>query len=151
MVADPFGWIGHTLDDRYRALTVAGEGGFGVVYRGHHLGLDVPVAIKCLKVPQSLGDAERDEFERRFTEEGRVLHRLSRASAGVVQALDVGSAVSPRGILTPYLVLEWLEGQSLESEIRERARRGERCWPVAEAVELLTPAARALGGLTRSA
>jgi len=76
MVADPFAWIGHTLDGRYRAIAVAGEGGFGVVYRGHHLALDVPVAIKCLKVSQSLGREERDAFELRFTEEGRVLHRL---------------------------------------------------------------------------
>ena len=145
MGADPFEWVGHTLDGRYQALSVAGEGGFGVVYRGHHLSLDVPVAIKCLKVPQSLGRDERAAFEKRFAEEGRVLHRLSRASANVVQALDVGSTESPNGSWTPYLVLEWLEGHGLDTEIQQRRRRGEARWSVAEAVVLLSPAAQALG------
>ena len=144
MTADPFGWAGQVIDGRYRAIEVAGDGGFGVVYRGHHLALDVPIAIKCLKVPQSLGPEERESFEQRFLEEGRVLHRLSRASAGVVQALDVGAATSPDGTWTPYLVLEWLDGHTLEDELVERARRGRARWNVAEAVELLGPAARAL-------
>jgi serine/threonine-protein kinase len=144
MADDPFGWLEQAIDGRYRAVALAGEGGFGVVYRGHHLTLDVPVAIKCLKVPQSFGPEQRDSFAKRFAEEARVLHRLSRASAAVVQALDVGAATSPTGAWTPYIVLEWLEGRSLEDEILLRAKRGRRRWPIADAVELLTPAARAL-------
>ncbi|WP_438014403.1 SUMF1/EgtB/PvdO family nonheme iron enzyme [Sorangium sp. So ce315] len=142
--SDPFGWVGATIGGKYRLDAVVGEGGFGVVYRGHHLGLDEPVAVKCLKQLGSLAPAERASFQRTLLDEGRLLHRLSRANAGIVQALDVGAAVSPSGEWTPYLVLEWLDGAPLDRDIAERRARGEPARPLAEAVALLAPAARAL-------
>lgn len=111
--ADPFGWVGATIDGKFRIEAVVGEGGFGVVYRGHHLGFNEPVAIKCLKLPASLDGPAREKFHETFLEEGRLLHRLSKGTAGIVQALDVGAAVSPSGAWTPYLVLEWLQGLAL--------------------------------------
>ncbi|XYH94084.1 bifunctional serine/threonine-protein kinase/formylglycine-generating enzyme family protein [Sorangium sp. So ce1128] len=142
--SDPFGWAGATIGGKYRLDAVIGEGGFGVVYRGHHLGLDEPVAVKCLKMLGSLAPAERESFQRMLLNEGRLLHRLSRASAGIVQALDAGAAVSPSGEWTPYLVLEWLDGAPLDRDIAERRARGEAARPLAEAVALLAPAAHAL-------
>ena len=142
--ADPFGWVGVTIEGKFRVDEVVGEGGFGVVYRGHHLGFDEPVAIKCLKLPSSMKGAERDRFQKTFIEEGRLLHRLSRATAGIVQALDVGAATSPEGAWTPYLVLEWLRGVTLEVDLAARKERGEGGRPLAEAIALLEPAARAL-------
>ncbi|WP_437686135.1 SUMF1/EgtB/PvdO family nonheme iron enzyme [Sorangium sp. So ce176] len=142
--SDPFGWVGATIGGKYRLDAVVGEGGFGVVYRGHHLGLDEPVAIKCLKLLNNLAPAERESFQRMLLNEGRLLHRLSRANAGIVQALDAGAAVSPSGEWTPYLVLEWLEGAPLDRDIAERRARGEAARPLAEAVALLAPAAHAL-------
>ncbi|WP_437775126.1 SUMF1/EgtB/PvdO family nonheme iron enzyme [Sorangium sp. So ce1097] len=142
--SDPFGWVGATIGGKYRLDAVVGEGGFGVVYRGHHLGLDEPVAVKCLKQLGSLAPAERASFQRMLLDEGRLLHRLSRADAGIVQALDAGAAVSPSGEWTPYLVLEWLDGAPLDRDIAERRARGEPARPLAEAVALLAPAARAL-------
>ena len=62
---DPFDWLGHTIDGRFEVTALAGEGGFGVVYRAHHKALNVPVAIKCLKVPKALVGQEREKFERR--------------------------------------------------------------------------------------
>ncbi|WP_437542415.1 bifunctional serine/threonine-protein kinase/formylglycine-generating enzyme family protein [Sorangium sp. So ce367] len=142
--SDPFGWVGATIGGKYRLDAVVGEGGFGVVYRGQHLGFDEPVAVKCLKLLGSLAPAERASFQRMLLDEGRLLHRLSRASAGIVQALDTGAAVSPSGEWTPYLVLEWLHGVPLDREIAERRARGEAARPLAEAVALLAPAAYAL-------
>ncbi|WP_437752590.1 bifunctional serine/threonine-protein kinase/formylglycine-generating enzyme family protein [Sorangium sp. So ce1389] len=142
--SDPFGWVGATIGGKYRLDAVIGEGGFGVVYRGHHLGLDEPVAVKCLKMLGSLAPADREAFQRMLLNEGRLLHRLSRASAGIVQALDAGAAVSPSGEWTPYLVLEWLDGAPLDRDIAERRARGEAARPLAEAVALLAPAAHAL-------
>jgi eukaryotic-like serine/threonine-protein kinase len=141
---DPFGWIGATIEGKYRLDAVVGEGGFGVVYRGHHLGFDEAVAVKCLKLSGSMAPAEREAFHRTFLEEGKLLHRLSRASAGIVQALDVGAAVSPSGAWTPFLVLEWLRGSPLDRDLAERRARGEGGRPLAEAVALLAPAARAI-------
>ena len=51
---DPFGWVGATLDGKYQVDAVVGRGGFGVVYRAHHLGFDETVAVKCLRIPQTM-------------------------------------------------------------------------------------------------
>ncbi|MBL8742806.1 MAG: hypothetical protein JNK04_16975, partial [Myxococcales bacterium] len=48
---DAFGLCGAVIAGKLRVLEVVGEGGFGVVYRGHHVDFDEPVAIKCLKLP----------------------------------------------------------------------------------------------------
>jgi len=141
---DPLGWVGNTLDDRVAVADLIGEGGFGYVYRGTHLGFDEPVALKCLKIPAQLNEEERATFLHDFRTEARLLHRLSRKTAGIVQALDVGAAVSPKGIWSPYIVMEWLEGQSLENELNTRAVRGLAARTPAEAVALLRPAADAL-------
>ncbi len=138
---DPFGWVGHVLDDKYRIDSVVGEGGFGVVYRAHHLGFEQAVAVKCLKLNKTLEPAAHDAFLKKFLAEGRLLHRLSRATADVCQALDVGVATSPKMFETPYLVLEWLDGTTLDKELR--GRRG-TTMPLDEAVALLEPAARGL-------
>jgi len=142
--SDPFGWVGQTIDGKFRVEEVVGEGGFGVVYRAQHLGLGEPVAVKCLKIPASLPPADREKFHQSFLEEGRILRRLSRLTAAVVQALDVGAAVTPNGNWTPYLVLEWLRGQSLEDHLAKLRKEGRGKMALAAAVELLEPAAMAI-------
>ncbi|HRI70966.1 MAG TPA: protein kinase, partial [Polyangium sp.] len=142
--SDPFGWVGQTIDGKFRVEAVVGEGGFGVVYRAQHLGLGEPVAVKCLKIPLSLPPADRERFHQSFLEEGRILRRLSRSTAAVVQALDVGAAVAPNGAWTPYLVLEWLRGESLEDHLAKRREQGRAKMSLADAVELLEPAAMAI-------
>jgi formylglycine-generating enzyme required for sulfatase activity/serine/threonine protein kinase len=142
--SDPFQWTGATIDGKYRVDAAVGEGGFGVVYRGHHLGFDEPIAVKCLKVPRDLAGAARESFQKTFLEEGKLLHRLSRATAGIVQALDVGAAVSPSGAWTPYLVLEWLRGEGLDRDLAERRSRGAPPRTLLEAIALLAPAVKAL-------
>jgi formylglycine-generating enzyme required for sulfatase activity/serine/threonine protein kinase len=142
--ADPFGWAGATIEGKYRVDAVAGEGGFGVVYRAHHLGFNEPVAIKVLKLPSSIEGAERERFHQSFLAEGRLLHRLSRGHAGIVQALDVGAAIAPGGAWTPYLVLEWLEGCALDRDLAERRARGSRGLSLHDAVAFLEPAASAI-------
>jgi len=141
---DPFDWVGATLDGKYQVDAVVGRGGFGVVYRAHHLGFNEKVAVKCLRIPGTLTGAARDEFEQNFLAEGRLLHQLSKATAGIVQALDVGAVVSPNKIWTPFIVLEWLDGQSLEANFSERRKAGLGGRSVREAVTLLESAARAL-------
>jgi len=60
------------------------------------------------------------------------------------QALDVGAFTTPEGVWVPYLVLEWLEGETLAEHLKARQERGEGGYSLAEAVKLLEPAARAL-------
>ncbi|WP_437670775.1 protein kinase domain-containing protein [Sorangium sp. So ce131] len=141
---DPFGWAGATLDNKVAIESVVGEGGFGVVYRGVHLGFELPVAVKCLRLPPGVGAQERERLLAQFRAEARLLHRLSRRTASIVQALDIGAASSPRGPWTPYIVMEWLEGETLASNLRRRRASGEGPRGLDDAIRLLAPAAAAL-------
>jgi serine/threonine-protein kinase len=142
--SDPFALSGTTIEGKYRIASVIGDGGFGVVYRGVHKGFGELIAVKCLKVPQALDEAARDQFLEQLREEGRILHRLSRVTPGIVQALDVGAFTTERGVWVPYLVLEWLDGETLAEHLKRREHEGKGPYTVAEAIELLEPAARAL-------
>jgi serine/threonine protein kinase len=143
--SDRFGWAGSVLDGKFRIDEAVGEGGFGVVYAGHHLGFDEPVAVKCLKVDSTdVTPGQRERFLKNFIGEGKILYRLSATCPSIVRAIDVGAAVSPRGSWTPYLVLEWIRGITLEDDLAERRERGMRGRTLAEAIDLLEPAARAL-------
>src|SRR5688572_29825423 len=141
---DPFGWVGATIDGQFAVDAVAGEGAFGVVYRGTHIGLDAPIAIKCLKLPTELSKEEKQSFLATFRDEARILHRLSRRTLGIVQALDVGAATAPNGQWTPYTIMEWLEGETLEEDLRKRRAAGVSPRGLDEAIALLAPAASAL-------
>jgi len=115
------------------------------VYRGEHLALAEPVGIKCLKLPQSLSGEQRDRFHQSFIKEGQLLHKLSKANAGIAQALDLGAAVSPNNSWTPFLVMEWLSGRPLDQELKARRKRADGALDLAAAMKLLAPAASALG------
>jgi serine/threonine protein kinase/formylglycine-generating enzyme required for sulfatase activity len=141
---DPFDLCGVTIADKIRVDSLVGAGGFGVVYRGEHLGFEEPIAIKCLKLPGELSESDRPKFLARLQEEGRVLHRLSKQTSGIVQALDVGVVTTPNGQWAPYLVLEWLEGKTLAALIAERRAAGRARMTLDEAMDLLQPAADAL-------
>lgn len=137
MHADPFGLVGVVLDGRYRVDAVVGEGGFGVVYRAHHLAFDHGVAVKCLKLPSHFEASARAVFLDKFREEGRILSRLSEHPS-VVRVLDFGVREAG-GLVVPFLVLEWLEGETLADMLE---RRG--ALPAREAVELFLPAVSAV-------
>lgn len=140
---DPLGWLGATIDGRIEIQELVGEGGFGVVYRGRHLGFDEPVAVKFLKAPSFLTDVERQALLDEFRTEAKLLHRLSRKTAGIVQALDVGAAASPTNIWAPYIAMEWLDGLSLEAHLLRDAQAARRR-SLEEAMGLLGPIAAAL-------
>ena len=105
-VPDPF--IGRTLNGRYDVLARLGVGGIGVVYRGRHVQLDRPVAIKVLQ--QSA--AASPEWRRRFEREARVLSTL--AHPNIVPLIDFGIDGD-----VSYLVMELLEGKTLADLINE--------------------------------
>ncbi len=143
---DPFGLKGQILDGQYRVDEVVGEGGFGVVYRGHHLGLREPIAVKCLRLPPQLGSpAVEASFVQRFRDESRLYYRLSQGSLHIVRSIAAGTTVSPTmGTTVPYMVLEWLEGRSLAEDLAIRRARGDAGRPLAEVIALLDGAAEGL-------
>ncbi|WP_437593202.1 protein kinase domain-containing protein [Sorangium sp. So ce1000] len=142
--SDPFGWVGSIIDGQFAVEALAGEGAFGVVYRARHLGFDAPVAVKCLKIPAGLSADQQDGFLAKFREEARLLHQLSRRTMGIVQALDIGAAAAPKGPWTPYIVMEWLEGETLEQDLKRRSAEKLPPRSLGEAIRLLAPVASAL-------
>lgn len=143
---DPFGLVGHVLDGQFRVEKLVGEGGFSAVYRGHHLGLDEPVAIKCLKLPPALGVQLVDSFVQRFRDESRILYRLSQGNLHIVRSIGAGATTSPSaGFVVPYMVLEWLEGRSMANDFTVRKTLGKKGRTLDEVHALFATAADALG------
>jgi serine/threonine protein kinase len=112
---DPFGWVGSPIDKKFAIESVVGEGGFGVVYRGVHLGFELPVAVKCLRLPPGTGEQERRRLLSGFREEARLLHQLSRRTANIVQALDIGAATVPNGQWTPYTATDLVSERTADT------------------------------------
>ena len=126
--------IGSTLKDRYRIGRVIGEGGFGITYIGFDTQLDMRVAIKEY-YPLSLvqrassqslnvitpSDTERAEsFEKgksKFLEEARVMARLSKEHE-MVRVQDFFEMNS-----TAYIVMEYIDGVTLGTLVKERGGR----------------------------
>jgi Tol biopolymer transport system component/predicted Ser/Thr protein kinase len=98
---------GHKLGP-YEIVAPLGAGGMGEVYRARDTRLDRTVAIKVL--PQHLSEqhASRERFER----EARAISSLNHPH--VCHLYDVGV---DRG--TTYLVMEYLEGQTLADRLRK--------------------------------
>lgn len=142
---DPFGLVGQVLDGQFRVDAHIGEGGFSVVYRGTHVGLSEPIALKCLKLPAALGSALVDSFVRRFRDESRLQYKLSQGNLHIVRSLGSGTTLAPAtSALVPYTVLEWLEGKSLAQEFNDRREAGQQGRPLREVVALLDSAIDAL-------
>jgi serine/threonine protein kinase len=146
---DALGLVGKTLDSLYRLDAVAGEGGFSTVYRGTHLGMGEPVAVKCLRLqviqqPQGAAEAE-GAFVRRFRDEGRIMYRLSQGNLDVARCITHSSAHHEEtGILIPYMVLEWLDGHSVGADFRARRAQNLRGRSLKEVLAMFEPAAMAL-------
>ena len=142
---DLYGIEGQVLDGQFRVDRAIGEGGFSVVYRGLHIGLDEPVAIKCLKLQAPLASSVVDGIVRRFRDESKIHYRLSRGSLHIARTIAAGTTMAPAtGALVPYMVLEWLEGFTLSEELRARRMRGEKGRTLPEVIRLLDPVAEAM-------
>jgi serine/threonine-protein kinase len=140
--ADPLGIVGTLINTIYRVDELVGEGGFGVVYRAWHLGLDQPIALKFVRPDAPL--ATRNRMIRLLYLEAQILHELSRATAGVVQALDASAVALPNGEWAHYVAMEWLAGRTLSEELTARRHSGERQRTVASAIAWLAPALEAV-------
>lgn len=101
---------GKVLAHRYRIDNLVGEGGMALVYRGEDMLLHRQVAIKVLR-PQYAHDPS---FVERFQKEAESAARLSHPN--VVNVYDVGEE---NGL--HYMVMEFLEGDSLKDVIRAEA------------------------------
>jgi len=106
---------GEVLGGRYRIGHTIGRGGFGAVYAGEHTGTHQPVALKVLTLdPETAGE----DVTRRFFKEAQITAQLK--AQNTVRLFDVGQ--DDAGPL--YLVMELLDGPTLEQSLRESAKAG---------------------------
>jgi serine/threonine-protein kinase len=130
--------LGTLLGGRYRLDAQIGRGGMSTVYRAFDTVLERPVAIKLMHREIA---SDSDQLER-FRREARSVAQLSHPY--IVTVIDAGEEPSedggPHGVGTPYIVLEYVEGETLKELIR---RDGPLEVPqaIAYAIEI----ARALG------
>src|ERR1700720_4594923 len=97
-----------TILGQYEIRSPLGAGGMGEVYRAHDTRLNRDVAIKVL--PDHL--AQNPELRERFEREARAISQLSHPHICVLH--DVGKYEG-----ADFLVLEYLEGETLGSRIRK--------------------------------
>jgi len=97
--------------DKYRLYALVGVGGMGAVYCGNHLGLDRRVAVKILLPHLAIAKSVViDLFEREAKMVSGLLHE------NIVLVTDAGR--TPEDLA--YIVMEWLEGHTLEDELSTR-------------------------------
>jgi formylglycine-generating enzyme required for sulfatase activity len=119
---------GTLLHNRYRIVSVIGQGGFGITYKALDQTLSRPVCIKELFLSghstrgagntvqsQGLKDLDFEHFSERFIEEAGALARFRHP--GIVQVLDVF-----RENGTAYSVMEYIKGQTLKDKIQREGR-----------------------------
>lgn len=123
------GLINHTIDDRYLIEAELGRGGVGVVYLARDRKLhDKPVVIKVL-LDKSL---QNSWVVQKFQQEKEALARVDHP--GVVGILDTGELADGK----PYLVMQFIDGVSLRSQIKPEGMPFER------AAEIIKQTSRAL-------
>ena len=133
----------------YLLQDVVGEGGFGIVYRAHDLGLDRTVAIKeympCALASRTASDqvqvhpSHREAFDaglRSFINEARMLAQFSHPAL-----VHVYRFFEENG--TAYMVMRHYEGQTFRAFLAEYPHRIDERWlktmlsPILDGLEML--------------
>ncbi|MFO0574823.1 MAG: protein kinase [Polyangia bacterium] len=115
------------IAQRFRILGTAGSGGMGTVYRGMDQHTGLAVALKLLR-PEAGMPQERH----RFLREAQLLSQLRHPHI----VSYVAHGYTENGI--PYLAMEWLDGEDLETRLRRKGLSA------AESLILLRQVAEAL-------
>src|SRR3954464_7271678 len=112
----------------YDLLEKVAEGGMGAIYRGRHRVSGQVVAVKIMPPHMAANPVLLKRFEQEFRTASRLDH------PNVVRALDYGEAGS-----SPYLVMEFVEGESLGQKLEREGRMGE-----ADAIRIIAQVAQGL-------
>ncbi len=120
---------GLVIAGKYRLEQEIGRGSMGTVYRAQHVSLGTRFAIKLISSEYS----QSQDARKRFSVEAKAVAKLR--SRHVVQVYDDGE--TPEG--NPYIVLEYLDGESLEQRIER-----EHDVPLVDAVRIASHVGRAL-------
>jgi serine/threonine-protein kinase len=122
---------------KYDVIDVIGRGGMGVVYQARDPYLDRLVAIKMMNVDVH----ENTDFLERFYREAKSTASLRHPN--IVTVYDLGEYQN-----RPFLVMEYLEGHSLESLLRAERREGQgmqRPMSLPEKIDIIVEVCQGLG------
>ena len=108
---DLYGLAGRIIADKYEISALSAIGGMSAIYRAHQLGVHRPVAFKILLPNIAVNNAEMPYL---FAREAQLAGRLSHENIATIY--DAGETEDH----TAYIVMEWLDGHTLEAELRAR-------------------------------
>lgn len=121
--------LGRLLDGKYQIETRIGVGGMATVYLARRKHIGDRVAVKVLNTGAPLGEVDLQRFEL----EARIAAKIKHPN--IVSVFDFGSTSD--GLM--YLVMELLEGSSLEKELEQKGRL-----ELDRALELIQPICEAV-------
>ena len=107
----------------YRIIEQLGQGGMATVFKAYHAALDRYVAIKVLHPAFK----EEPNFLSRFQREARVVARLEHPN--IVPIYDFAEHNGQ-----PYLVMKFIEGQTLKARMNEKPLTKEEAVEIVDAV-----------------
>jgi len=119
------------LEGKYVLESRLGEGGMGIVYKAHHKFLKTTRAVKTIKLDLIGNDTS---FVKRFHQEAMAAAAIGHPN--IISVLDYGLLEDK----IPYIVMEFVEGVSLEALITDKGR-----FTPAEALEYMQVITSALG------
>jgi serine/threonine-protein kinase len=101
------------LEGKYVLESRLGEGGMGIVYKAHHKFLKTTRAVKTIKLDLIGNDTS---FVKRFHQEAMAAAAIGHPN--IISVLDYGLLEEK----IPYIVMEFVEGVSLEALITDKGR-----------------------------
>jgi serine/threonine protein kinase len=122
----------------YRVMEQLGQGGMATVYKAYHAALDRYVAIKVLHP----AFREDPSFTARFTREARVVAKLEHPN--IVPIYDYSECDGQ-----PYLVMKFIEGETLKARLGRGPLSAEEAVRVVDAVGAALSFAHSKGILHR--
>ncbi|MBI1762258.1 MAG: protein kinase [Acidobacteria bacterium] len=108
---DLYGLTGRIIADKYEITALAAVGGMSAIYRAHQIGVHRPVAFKILLPNIAVNNADMPYL---FAREAQLAGRLSHENIATIY--DAGETEDH----VAYIVMEWLEGHTLEAELHAR-------------------------------
>ncbi|MFE7742816.1 protein kinase [Nocardia sp. NPDC057455] len=124
---------GAMIADRYRLQRLIATGGMGQVWEALDTRLDRRVAVKVLKSEFSADPT----FRHRFRTEAKTTAQLNHS--GIAGIYDYGETIDPQGSEIAYLVMEFVQGEPLNTVLNRLGRLS-----VAQGLDLLEQTGRAL-------
>lgn len=100
--------VGQIIADRYRIVSMIGEGGMGRVYLAEHVRMRRQCAVKMISPELARTEAAIARFNREAANASQINH------PNVVQVYDFGEGPNR----TLYLAMEYVEGETLSAMVR---------------------------------